>query len=113
MLHFKIICFPFPLDTCRHLVCVRFSCTLFCGFVCLGLEARERAAEERAKMVAHKQQARTVSTLRADNIVLVERMNEELAAKRRASGMLVYVSFIYACGCYCERVGVLLGMSML
>ncbi len=113
MLHFKIICFPFPLDTCRHLVCVRFSCALFCGFVCLGLEARERAAEERAKMVAHKQQARTVSTLRADNIVLVERMNEELAAKRRASGMFDYVSFIHAYGCYCERVGVLLGMSML
>lgn len=61
-----------------------------CAVCCSGLEARERAAEERAKMVAHKQQARTVSTLRADNIVLVERMNEELAAKRRASGVCLF-----------------------
>ena len=49
------------------------------------LEAREREAEARAKMVAHKAQARTVQSLRADNIALMEKINAEIAASKASA----------------------------
>jgi hypothetical protein len=62
------------------------------------LEAREREAEARAKMVAHKAQARTVQSLRADNIALMERINAELAASKASAtaGRLRLVSCLFS-----------------
>ncbi len=56
------------------------------------LEAREREAEARAKMVAHKAQAKTVQALRADNIALMERINAEITASRASAASTTNVA---------------------